>query len=104
VPNPDGRLKPGMFARIDIERYAASGGLVISADALVDLGGTLGVYVVDEEQVARLVPVQIHFISGNDVALAAGLEEGDQVITEGKGSVREGTEVRLVFGDLRTAS
>jgi len=104
VPNPSGRLKPGMFARVEVVRYVADEGLVISADALVDLGDTLGVYVVDERQVAHLVPVQTHFISGNEVALASGLEEGDQVIVEGKSSVREGTEVRLVFGDLRTGS
>lgn len=100
VPNPGGLLKPGMFARVEVVRYEAEGGLVISADALVDLGDTLAVYVVDTQQVAHLVSVQTHFISGNYVALAAGLEEGDQVITEGKSSVREGTEVRLVFGDL----
>jgi membrane fusion protein (multidrug efflux system) len=104
VPNPNSQLKPGMFARIEVVRYVADEGLVISADALVDLGDSLGVYVVDDQQVAHLVGVQTHFISGNEVALAAGLEEGDQVITEGKSSVREGTEVRLIFGDLRTGS
>lgn len=104
VPNRGGQLKPGMFARIEVNRYVADGGLVISADALVDLGDKLGVYVVDEQHVAHLVSVQTHFISGNEVALAAGLEEGDQVITEGKSSVREGTEVRLIFGELQTGS
>ncbi len=96
VPNPDGALKPGMFARLEAVRDVAENALVVPADALVDLGDTFGVYVVDERETARLRGVRTHFIAGNQAAIASGLEDGDRVVVEGKSSVREGTEVRIV--------
>jgi membrane fusion protein (multidrug efflux system) len=104
LPNPDSRLKPGMFARLEAVRDVAEDALVVPADALVDLGDAFGVYVVDERQQARLRPVQTLFIAGNAAAVASGLSEGDQVIVEGKSSVREGTEVRLVSATPRTGT
>jgi membrane fusion protein (multidrug efflux system) len=104
LPNPDGRLKPGMFARLEAVRDVAKDALVIPADALVDLGDTFGVYIVDDGRQARLRAVQTLFIAGNAAALASGLDEGDQVIVEGKSSVREGTEVRLVSAAPRAGT
>jgi membrane fusion protein (multidrug efflux system) len=104
LPNPDRRLKPGMFARLEAVRDVAKDALVVPADALVDLGEAFAVYVVDEGQQARLRPVQTLFIAGNAAAVASGLSEGDQVIVEGKSSVREGTEVRLVPATPRTGT
>jgi membrane fusion protein (multidrug efflux system) len=96
LPNPDGRLKPGLYARIESIQEIAEGALVVPADALVDLGDSTGVYVVDDGH-ARLRAVKTLFTAGNAAAVATGLQEGDSVIVEGKSSVREGTEVRLVF-------
>jgi len=104
VPNPDGALKPGMFARLEAVREVASAGLVVPADALVDLGDGYGVYVVDGDHTARLRQVDVRFVSGNEAAVTVGLAEGEQVIVEGKSSVREGTAVRLVTRELGAAS
>ena len=53
-------------------------------------------YVVDGQDVARLRLVETHFIAGNEAAVASGVSEGDRVVIEGKSSIREGTEVRVV--------
>ncbi len=99
IPNPNGRLKPGLFARVESVQEVAEDALVVPADALIDLGDSTGVYVVDGGQQARLRAVRTLFIAGNAAAVATGLAEGESVIVEGKSSVRDGTEVRLVFSE-----
>ena len=44
IPNPDFRLKPGMYARVGITTQTKKEALVLPSSAVVDLGGRRGVF------------------------------------------------------------
>lgn len=95
VPNPDAGLKPGMFVRVEATREVAEQALVIRADALVNLGGASGAYVVEGER-ADLRRLEVAFVTGNRAAVTSGLRAGERVVFEGQSSLRDGSRVRVV--------
>ena len=92
IPNPDGRLKPGMIAALQV-----AGGTVAQAAAgtLVPLNAVIrppgdpngyAVFVVDDLQgkpAARLRRVELGDVSGNFIRVTSGLSGGERVIIRG---------------------
>lgn len=93
IPNPEGKLKPGMLARMEIPRRTLEDALLVPLEAVVDLGERRVVYVV-EEGVARRRTVELGPVVGERVVVASGLSPGDRVIVEGTASVAGGQRVR----------
>lgn len=59
VPNPDGRLRPGLFVTAEVVTDTAKDAWIVPADALVRRDGQPVIFVVDPgADAARLVPVQ----------------------------------------------
>ncbi|MGO9059714.1 MAG: efflux RND transporter periplasmic adaptor subunit [Candidatus Binataceae bacterium] len=84
VPNPGHRLKPGMFARTEIE--AARGGrevLAAPASAIYDVNGNKAVFVETQPHVFALRPVAIGAASNVDVEILSGVRAGDRVVNRG---------------------
>ena len=79
------RLISGFVADIDIYPDRGDRYHVIPLDALVEADGNRGiVYSVDTETLrARAVPVAIHHVVGERVAVSAGLEDITEVVTDG---------------------
>jgi RND family efflux transporter MFP subunit len=97
VPNPDYRLKPGMYARVGITTDTIKDALLIPSDAMADLGGRRGVFqVLNDSAVFRTV--QVGTEQGNLVEVLGGLKEGEQVITTGARALRDGDRVVLSGG------
>ena len=94
IPNPDDVLRPGLFARVQLE-LADTQALVVPESALVPSGDAQYVFRV-EEGVVRRVRVEIGMRSGVNVEILQGVEEGDQVIVSGLQKVRDGTEVEIL--------
>ena len=98
VPNPDYRLRPGLFARVTLEvGEAGASAIVIPEQALLQEGDTRFVYVVRDGKAARVVVKTGVRLPGR-VAITEGLSDGDQVITAGqaKPMMFEGAEVTVV--------
>jgi Cu(I)/Ag(I) efflux system membrane fusion protein/cobalt-zinc-cadmium efflux system membrane fusion protein len=78
LDNPGGRLKPGMYAHVDLIGPAAAG-LVIPPDALVDTGRRQLVFVAEGDGyfAPRDVTIGRRFEDG--VEVLSGLAEGEQV-------------------------
>lgn len=94
LPNPDGRLKPGMLARLDIPLQTVAGALVVPMSALVDLGGTKALWtVVDGRAVRREVTTGV--VVGEEIAIT-GIPAGTHVIVEGQQAVGENQPVEEV--------
>jgi membrane fusion protein (multidrug efflux system) len=99
-PNPDGRLRPGMFANVEVVFPEERQVLVIPASAVMFAPYGDSVFVVDEEKdgaAARKV-VRQKFIRpgerrGDFVAVASGLEAGETVVSSGAFKLRNGTAV-----------
>ena len=80
IPNPEGRLKPGMFATV---RLSAPGrtALTVSSSAVVRTGQRQIVFV--DMGNGRIMPqeVEIGRVAGNQAEVLSGLEPGQRVVT-----------------------
>ncbi len=76
--NAAGRLKPGMYANVEL-RAPASRGLTIPADAVLDSGTRQTVFVSQGEGNFSPRPVTVGRRIGDVVEITRGLQEGEQV-------------------------
>lgn len=95
VPNPDGRLRPGMFVRVAVVLDAADGATLVPQAAIVRRGGGEGLFVVDAsgERVA-FHPVRIGITEG-DVVQVFGEDLDGRVVTLGQQLIEDGSRVRV---------
>ncbi len=79
-PNPRAELKPEMFGEVTL-RTAARDGLRIPADALIDSGTRKVVFVALGEGKFQPREVAVGPVTGDQVEVLSGLEEGEKVVT-----------------------
>ena len=97
IPNPAGRLKPGMYARVSVTTSTRKEALVVPATSVVDLGGRRGVFTpLNETAVFRALEVGTE--QGAIVEVLGGLTDGDTVITTGSSALRDGDRIVLPGG------
>jgi RND family efflux transporter MFP subunit len=94
IPNPGYRLKPGMYARVQLTVDRQPEALTVPRNALVDLEGTRGVFVI-EQQVARFRPVRTGLQDADRVQILEGAGEGQHVVTVGAMAVKDGDRVQV---------
>lgn len=95
LPNRDGRLKPGMLARLKIPRRRIPDALVVPLDAVVDLEDRRVVYVVVGGEAERR-EVAAGPVLGDRVVIERGLEPGDRVVIDGQSRIAPGQPVEVV--------
>lgn len=83
VANRDGRLKPGMFARVQLEGAGAVPAVHVPVDAVQDLGERRVVFVPDAK--GAYVPRDVETGAEREgrVEIRRGLAAGDRVVTRG---------------------
>lgn len=93
VANPEGVLRGGMFAEVELATREATG-IVVPVDALLERSGAYRLFVVENGSAwERLVEVQ--FRSG-DQALVTGIPAGSQVVVAGQNQLLNGAPVQVV--------
>ncbi len=101
VPNSERRLRPGLFANVDLEIAEREGAMLIPESAVVfDREGTYVWRLRDE--VAERVPIEIGLRKNGRVEVKLGLAAGDTIVSAGTHKVVEGRKLRaaeLVKGD-----
>lgn len=95
ISNRDGRLKPGMLARLEIPRRRLPEALLVPLDAVVDLEDRRVVYVVEGGEAARR-EVVAGPVLGERVVIERGLEPGDRVVIDGQSRIAPGQPVEVV--------
>lgn len=78
--NRNGRLKPGMYANVELNTPIGVG-LVVPSDALLDSGTRLLVFVAEGDGYFQPRDVKVGQRLGDRVQILAGLKEGEQVAT-----------------------
>ncbi|MGE0813838.1 MAG: efflux RND transporter periplasmic adaptor subunit [Vicinamibacterales bacterium] len=78
--NPRGRLKPGMYANVDI-RETSETGLTVPANAVIDSGAETLVFVAEGDGYFTPRPVAVGRRLGDRIVILGGIEEGDAVAT-----------------------
>jgi membrane fusion protein, multidrug efflux system len=117
VPNVTYRLKPGMYARVDLTVAQRPDALTVPRNAIVDVDGKTGVFVAGAGSpggqrptgstgrsdaqpaggapalTARFVPVVTGIRDADAVEINAGVTEGTRVITTGAMALKDGDRV-----------
>jgi Cu(I)/Ag(I) efflux system membrane fusion protein len=84
LANPDGRLRPGMFAQVKLDNGEQTPALYVASEAVIRTG-TRAVVIVAGEQ-GRFIPTEV--LAGVDVDgktfIVKGLTEGQSVVASGQ--------------------
>ena len=103
LDNPDGALRPGMFARVEVFQGGADRVLRIPLTAVFRASYGDSVFVVVEktgkdgakEMVAEQRFIRTGRAVGDFIAVVEGLSEGDTVVSAGAFKLRNGSSVRV---------
>lgn len=95
IANREGKLRPGLFARVSLVTEQRSDALLIPEQAIFARGAESFVYVVREDK-AMLTPIALGLRQGVQVEVVKGLNGGDQVVSAGHLKLRDGAPVRVV--------
>lgn len=93
--DPSGRLRPGMFARVQIVYDVHENVVKAPKDAIISEDRENAVFVVRDSMAYRLT-IETGYINTTHVEVLAGLKAGDTVVTTGKGSLKDSTKVQIV--------
>jgi membrane fusion protein (multidrug efflux system) len=94
VGNRDGKLRPGMFARVRLFTSEARDSALVPEESLFPVGDDKYVYkVVDGKAIRQRV--EIGQRRDGKVEIVAGLVPSDVVVTEGHLKIRDGSAVKI---------
>ncbi len=94
LPNADGRLRPGLFARVTLALESFPQAVMVPETAIITIAGRVLVMTVVDGKAAPQ-PVTTGLRVGQLVQVKSGLKPGDVVITAGHMKVQPGTPVAI---------
>jgi membrane fusion protein, multidrug efflux system len=94
VPNAEGRLRPGMFSRIELEVERIEQAVVIPESSIANDATGSYVWRVNSESLAERASVELGTRRDGQVVILSGLATGDTIVTSGTHKVFEGGGVR----------
>src|SRR5262249_21607808 len=94
ISNAAGRLKPGMFANLDLTLKLKDNAVVVPEGAVMASGDRTLVYVVGADDTAQIRPVKLGIRMPGSVEVVSGLQGGERIVAEGVQKVRPGGKVR----------
>ncbi|MFP5356881.1 MAG: efflux RND transporter periplasmic adaptor subunit [Gammaproteobacteria bacterium] len=92
LPNPDGKLRPGLFARVRIAVETKQAALMVPEEAIFPRGEQLFVYVIEDGK-AAIREVRVGQRQPGRAEVVSGLRAGETVITVGLQKIGPGTAV-----------
>ena len=100
VANPELKLRPGMFGRVQVQLGVRDKAIWIPEAAIVPKGRDATVYRVIDGKV-DVVRVQTGVRKVGEVEIVKGLAAGDLVVTEGTQKVGPGSSVSLIKNEIK---
>jgi membrane fusion protein (multidrug efflux system) len=95
VADQSRRLKPGMFARVNIVYERRKEALQLPRTAILDADGQQSVYVVDAGKAQQRV-IKTGLANGGWIEVLDGLQGDERVVTVGQAGLKSGTPVKIV--------
>jgi RND family efflux transporter MFP subunit len=92
VPNPEGRLKSGMFARVRVQ-VGWREAVAVPAASIAARGQLRGVFVVDQDSVVHLRWVRLGHAFAQQVEVLSGLKRGETIVLSAAVPLVEGDRV-----------
>lgn len=99
VANPNGELKEGMFASVELILDVKKDSIIIPEIALIVKGDTLSVYAVAAGDTVELRTVTAGKRINGMVEILSGVNEGEVIVTEGYQKIGPGSKVTVRFED-----
>lgn len=96
--NPQERLKPGQFVKIQILGWERPNTLTVPQQAVLSQPNGQFVLIADAENKVELRPVTTGQWLGSDWVIERGVKPGDRVIVEGVQKIQPGMTVRVAGG------
>ena len=93
--NPDGRLKPGLFATALLQQPAPAPALLVPATSVETVAGTSRVYVIAADNKVEERIVTLGEKVGDRVEIATGVKAGERVAANPRGKLADGARVQL---------
>jgi membrane fusion protein (multidrug efflux system) len=95
VPDTSHRLKPGMFARVNIVYERRENALQVPRNSILDSDGSQSVFVVagNKAEQRRIKP---GLVNGGWVEVTEGLKGNERIVVVGQGGLKSGTLVKVV--------
>jgi multidrug efflux pump subunit AcrA (membrane-fusion protein) len=88
------RLRPGMFASVQLHFNVQNPGILISGDSVIPRAQGQFVAVVDNNNIIHLQQVHVGRDLGTEVYVTTGLRNGDKIVVNPTDSVQEGVHVQ----------
>ena len=110
IPNPDHKLKPGMYAEAEITTGILDNAIVvprycvIESTSLRTIDGedrvvrNYFVFVVDDSSRARQRRLDVDYLNHKNLAVGGGIAVGEKLVTSGQNNLREALLVAIVEG------
>jgi membrane fusion protein (multidrug efflux system) len=95
IPNPDLKLFPGQFVRVQIEGLSIPNAISVPQRAISQMPGGAAVFVVDAQGIAHVRPVTLGSTVADRWIVKSGLQAGEKVIVEGLPKVRPDMPVSI---------
>ena len=95
VPNPDGQILPGMFARVELVKAVYEDALVIPLYAVINQGDERYVYVENNGK-AEKRQVEVGMLVDWQIQVVSGLKAGDRLVIVGHRLLDEGQMIDVV--------
>ena len=125
VPNPGYRLKPGMYARVQLTVSVRPDAITVPSNAIVTANGKPGLFIAGEPaagraeggvtrgtggtapaagadpnvMTARFAAVETGIHDGDRIEIVSGLKDGARVVTTGAGALKDGDRIVAAIGD-----
>lgn len=95
-PNAQKQLRPGMFARIQVDLGTTTNTVEVPQRAITELQGKSFVWTVDDQNKVSQRPIEIGNEAGENVVVKKGLTAGERIVTDGLQKIRDGAIVKPV--------
>lgn len=95
VPNPDRRILPGMFARVELVKQVFDKALAVPLYAVISQGDERIVFIEKEGRAERR-RIEVGALVGWQVRVTSGLMAGDRVIVVGHRLLDHGQQVEII--------
>jgi len=95
VPNPDRRILPGMFARVELVKQVFNKSLAVPLYAVISQGDERIVFI-DKEGRAERRRIEVGTLVGWQVRVTSGLVASDRVIVVGHRLLDHGQQVEVI--------
>jgi membrane fusion protein (multidrug efflux system) len=96
-PNPNGLIKPGNFANVNLVLMENENGIVVPQSATTQIQGKNFAFVVNKDNEVNRIPVMLGRGIGNKFVINGGLKIGDRIMLEGFQKFQEGMKINPVI-------